>query len=426
MVSPNLNNRYIYMLNFKKTLKCQKANLTRLRTDTDGNASLMFAVSLSALLLGIAVAIDLSSTFSIKSKMQDSLDAAVLTAAINAGEDDYGSFGQNAYEINLSESRLENSAVRFEKQKTGNRDEVVGTATASLPLFFSGILKKSALDITVRSVANVSTPSVSPCIIALSRTGTPGIILNSNATITAPECEMHVHSESNNAFNANSNINIDLSKTCVAGSGVTDNSNGAIGILETNCAVSADPFAGTIPEPSSNSCNFTNGNYDNPPGGVITLQPGVYCGWHNFNNSSIPVEFMPGTYVIRNGGWNVNGGNWSGVGVTFYMYDSSLLNFNSNVNANFSAPTSGDYKGIFLTERPGLSGRDYNLNSGSNFNFDGAIYLPSKRVTMNSGSALIMRQTQLVADRIIFNGSLGIASNQTPSNTASLDPYLTK
>ena len=93
------------------------------------------------------------------------------------------------------------------------------------------------------------------------------------------------------------------------------------------------------------------------------MQPGVYCGWHNFNNSSADVEFSPGLYVIRNGGWNVNGGNWSGDGVTFYMYDSSIVNFNSNVRADLTAPTTGDYKDIILTERPGISYRNFNLNS---------------------------------------------------------------
>lgn len=414
------------MLNFLETIKPKKETVVQLWEKTDGNTSVMFAVSLSTLLLGLTAAIDLTSTFSMKAKMQDALDAAVLAAAISADEDNFLAIGQSAYELNISEGRLASTKVSFEKSTTNDVNAMVGTASGSLPLFFSGVFKNSAMDISVRSVVNVSKASHAPaCVIALSRTAQPGVVLNSGSRIEGPGCELHVHSETSNALNVNSGININLARTCVAGSGVTDNSNGAIGLLKTDCNVEIDPYAGKIPEPTSVSCDYSNGNYDNPPGGKISMQPGVYCGWHNFNNSNVDVEFAPGLYVIRGGGWNVNGGNWSGEGVTFYMYDTSLLNFNSNVNASFSAPTSGDYEGIFLTERPGLTKRDYNMNSASNFDFDGGVYLPSKRLTMNSGSAMHVRTTTLVADKIILNGAIGFETEATgPLSAVSLSPYL--
>ena len=304
-------------------------------------------------------------------------------------------------------------------------NEVIGTASGSMPLFFSGVLKKSAMDISVRSVVKVIDESPAPaCIMALNKSARPGVIINSGATLIAPGCELHVHSETSSAMSVNSGINIDLAKTCVAGSRVTDNSNGAIGLLETDCEVAPDPYAGKIPAPASISCDFSNGNYDNPPGGAISLQPGVYCGWHNFNNSNVNVELAPGLYVIRNGGWNVNGGNWSGEGVTFYYHDTSIVNFNSSVNADFSAPTSGDYEDIFMTERAGLSKRDYNMNSASNFSFDGAVYLPSKRLTMNSGSTLHIQRMTLVADRITLNGAIGIESEGSTSSSTTVELYL--
>lgn len=169
----------------------------------------MFAISLSTLMLGIPVAIDVNTTLSVKSKMQDSLDTAVITAAQNASEDDFIVFGENAYDLNLSEGRLARSSVRIEKQKAGDSDKMVGTATGSLNLIFSGILKKSAMDITVRSVVDVAPILPQPCTTALIQTDTSGIRNKASTTMSAPECEMHVPTKSTNAMNANSKINIE-------------------------------------------------------------------------------------------------------------------------------------------------------------------------------------------------------------------------
>ena len=424
------------ILKSKNIVRAQKQRLTKFRKNTDGNTSLMFAGSLSVLLLTITAAVDITSTLSTKSKMQDALDTAVLTAAVHAEESNFVEFGEKAFAVNLADNNLKNTRLTFEKRQNGDSSELIGVVKSSSPLIFSNFTDKTGYDISVRSVVKMNTTEVSApsdaaptCIAALDKKANPGMTINSGATIDASGCEIHVHSETNSAMSVNAGINIDVVKTCVAGPKITDNSNGQIGDLELNCGVTPDPFLDKIPEPSDVSCDYNWGNYDNAPGNQITMEPGVYCGWHNFNNSNIAINFEPGLYVIKNGGWNVNGGNWSGQGVTFYMYDTSNLNFNSNVNASFTAPSSGDYEGIFLTEKPGLPTRSYNLNSNSNFNFEGAVYLPSKRLTVNSGGNLVVRKTQIVANTIMLNGTMGIDSSAIPSTDVTTQesvktPYL--
>ena len=179
------------MKKFKAAQKNQKSVFARLRKNTDGNISLMSAVTVSALLLGVTVTIDLKSTFTFKAEMQEALDRAVLAAATNA-DDDFWAIGQTAYELNISEDNLAASTVNFAKQNTNDVNEVVGTASGSLPLLFSGVFKKPSMDITVRSVANVASPSPD-CII-----GDTGITLN------GPECETLVPSKSANVLNVKS------------------------------------------------------------------------------------------------------------------------------------------------------------------------------------------------------------------------------
>lgn len=388
--------------------------------ETDGNVSVVFAISLSTILLCVGVMVDLSLTFSTKSKMQNALDSAVLVAAFNSAEDDYAAYGQQAYEGNLSVSRLTETTVNFRKEN----NKMVGFAEGSLPTLFAGVLPKSALDIKVRSVATVSVNNSTPCIIALSQTASPGITVNGGTTIEGDGCEMHTHSESGNALTANAGINITLDKTCVAGSRVVNNSNGGIGNLEMNCAAAADPYAGSIPEPTSVNCDYTHGNYNSAR---MTLYPGVYCGWHNFNNSNAQIEFEPGLYIIRNGGWNVNGGEWSGDDVTFYFNDNnSKIQFNSGVEAEMSAPSTGDYKGIFITERPNLSNGSFIMNDNEGFNFEGVVYLPSKNIVMNGGSTMVARKMILIGDRISFNSSYLSLEVDNKTAGAVISPYLSE
>lgn len=195
------------MLKLKTALKRQKATAARLRVETDGNISLLSAVSLSALLLGGTVAIDLTSTFKFKADMQVALDTAVLAAASNADED-FWVIGQTTYELNISEGPLAGTKVNFEKKNTNDLDEMVGTASGSLPLLFSGLLKKPSMDITVRSVTNVKIPSSLPCITASSQSGTP---VDVSSTMYTTECEKHVPTETAIVVNSNSNIKTGLS-----------------------------------------------------------------------------------------------------------------------------------------------------------------------------------------------------------------------
>jgi hypothetical protein len=151
--------------------------------------------------------------------------------------------------------------------------------------------------------------------------------------------------------------------------------------------------------PSTSSCTYSNLNFN---GGTVTLKPGVYCGWINFN-SNPKVTFEAGTYVIRDGGWNVNGGTWTGTGVTFYFADTSKIQFNSAVAANITAPTSGTYKDLVMYEKSGLARSQLPFNDSNDFNLQGIIYLPSRDVTFNGGSKLTNKKMTIVVNTLILN-----------------------
>jgi len=225
------------------------------------------------------------------------------------------------------------------------------------------------------------------------------LILNSGSHINLPDCEIHVQSEANAAATINSGINIDVQRTCIESGKITNNF-GDFPNLELNCETVDDPFEGAMPAPPSTTCEHWNTNHN---GGTIHLQPGVYCGHHNFNGNPT-VHFAPGVYVLKNGSWNVNGGEWDGRGVTFYFDDSSSkIQFNSGVKATLLPPAGGTYSDILFYEREGLSQSNFVLNDDKGFEIRGLIYLPSRNTTYNSGGNWRSRALTMVFNKMIFN-----------------------
>lgn len=372
---------------------------SKFQKNQQGNMAIMFALGVSVVSLITAASVDTASLVSTKSKMQDSLDTAALFVSTNKNVDTVMEDAKELFLSNFSSaSNLRDLSVDFNISD----DQVTLTAQASQSLFFGGVLNRPTAKISASTtVEYISESEQPPCIIALNPNAQPGITLNSGANIQTTGCEAQVHSTRNPAVSINSGVTWDVGRTCVAGSRITDNSRSGIEI-ETSCEVDPDPYEGVYPEPNSNNCNFRNINYNDSR---ITLSPGTYCGFFNFNNGNAKVTFRPGLYVIRDGGWNVNGGTWEGDGVTFYYADTSRIQFNSGVSANMSAPISGDYKDVFMTEAPGLSTSQFILNDSRGFLFEGILYLPSRQVIFNSGATTDLRTASFVADSFIFNGA---------------------
>lgn len=368
---------------------------------TSGNISVVFALSLGIVGLVVAAAIDLTNIQSVEASMQDALDNATVLAAKIHKEDDFEENSVFFFSSNFEEPKNSTSlTVQFDADK----EEIIGTATLNVPLMFGGVLDLKVVNIKAKSVIKLVQSKASPCIIALSTTASPGILINSGAKINAPNCSVQSNSELNSSMTVNGGTNLNVKKFCVAGSNIINNTGGEISGLETDCETESDPYSGRYPVPDSTTCDYNHGNFSEMN---ISLSPGVYCGWFNFNNSNSNVTFAPGLYVLKNGGWNVNGGRWSGDGITFYYADNSKIQFNSGVSASFTAPVSGDYSGVFMTETANpFGGRSsFILNDSRGFEFEGVMYLPNRRVTFNSGSSFRSYTMDLVADTFIINAA---------------------
>ncbi len=388
-----------------------------------GNISQIFALALVPIIILIGGSIDYRRAVNSELELQYALDATVLSAA-NLGADAYQSRYKRDFEINAVAIKAEEKTVDISVADGAKGKTFTGTATAKVPTYFSKMFGVGTIGVSVSSEVSLDkNVSGGPCIYIMDKQANYALRFNSGANISAPDCEVHVHSKTNWAANFNAGIDIDFKRICVAGSG-TLNNYGEIESLELNCAAEADPYAGAIKEPADTSCDFNNLNFN---GGTYDLSPGVYCGWVNFN-SGTDIRLSPGLYVIKNGGWNVNGGEWTGDGVTFYFADTSKIQFNSAVAANLRPPTNGDYKNILIFEKKGISKSHFILDDSKDFDIEGVVHLPSRDTIYNSGSKVYSRRLTMVFNTLTLNNTRWTltGADQTGSSSTVSEPRISK
>lgn len=358
---------------------------------------MVFALSTIPVIGAMGVAIDFSKASDVRSHMQNSLDAAVLAGVAEPSANQVSAAG-TLFDLNVN-GKYPSSPTRSFAQNADS--SLSGTASTSVSMSFLSALQIPPFVVTVNSTATPGKQATSPvCILLVNQLKSQALLVNSGAQLNAPSCEVHVASTQSPAAIFNTTLNV--KRICIKGSTIIKN-GGANPPAVTSCPTISDPFAGKLPTVSVGSCDYNNQTY-NP--GSVTLNPGVFCGWTNFNGSGT-LTLNPGLYVIKSGGMTFNSG-WTvtGTGVTFYLVDqNATITFNGNVNANLSAPTTGTYANILMFEPTGLSNTNLPINGTSGSSFTGLLYLPSRDVTINSVSNVSSNSVTMVFSTLILNST---------------------
>jgi Flp pilus assembly protein TadG len=382
--------------------------IKRFARSTDGNMSLLFGFAILPTLAAAGAGVDYSRTSGQRTHIQAALDSAVL-AGVVAPSGQQLTTAEAVFRANLV-TGVQVVSQRFQLASDGTLN---GDASASISLRFGSILGRSAATVSATAAARMGPPttqqvtvivpvpppppqSSGACILVLDPTGSQSLLVNSGAEFKAPDCEVHVKSTAQPAAIFNAGISMDAKKLCIEGSNVIQNSV-SVPNLALGCSTVSDPFAGVYAAPST-TCTVNGQNYS----GTVTLNPGVYCGWFNFNGVT-DVTFNPGIYVIRNGGWNVSGGSFKGSGITFYFADTSKIQFNSGMDTDITPPNDGPLKSVLFYEAPNLPKSDFIFNNAIRNKMEGLIYLPSRNVTFNADSKLGNDKATIVVHRLIFN-----------------------
>ncbi len=403
--------------------------MQRLRSlhDESGQAVLLAAVGMAAILGFLALAIDVGQLRYTKRQLQMQADAAAIAGALElgacAGTANCSAL-QSAAQGALTENGVSTSslvtncgtpsatgvtlsvnngpcALGSTDPNQGNPAFVEVVLTKQQPTYFAKVLGFNNVPIAARAEAARST---GPCMIALDPSGANAITVDLLAGVVAP-CGMLDESKAsgflNGAFSCLGSL-VQVSKIDVAG-----------GTGQLLCAISptpninatvptpADPLA-TLPKPTVPPCGTsTSSPYFGSASALTILGTAVlypdyaYCGGITILPGST-VTFKPGLYSLTSKNGSVNkypggltislGTSVSGSGVTFYNYGPSggvttLLTGVTLGGINLTAPTSGPYAGILFYQDPGNTSQATLLGSPLwNTKLEGSYYFPKAKV----------------------------------------------
>lgn len=399
----------------------------KFRRDRSGAVAILFGFAILPIMLILGAVIDYNRASSMRARLQEAVDASALQVARRASVTtpaERQTLAQNFALANLGSLATTLNPTITETEPSGNFKV---TATASVAAAFMQLARIDAIPITSSAtVMNkaVASTATSVCVLALSPTISPGLLVNNAVTINAPNCEIDVASTGGPAATFNAAATFNVSRICVAGTQTIQN-GGPVSVLSTGCSVASDPFASSLPTPPSVPCTVNSQNYT----GNTTLQPGVYCGSFNFNAPAGTITFAAGLYVFNGASFNVGSG-WimdGTAGVTFYYADQSYLQINGGVTANLAAPTSGTYANILMYEASGLAESAFTIDGSGGHSFSGLIHLPSRDITFNNMSTVTSEALTIVLNSVIVdtdNWSIASAPLSIPTTGTVTTPVL--
>jgi hypothetical protein len=381
-----------------------RAILLRLGQDRQGNFAILTAL-VSVVLLGIAGgAIDFSHALSVRTRLQDNLDATVLSAARE-------SKGQRIVRAKELFSTLSASLSDYAPRARFNMDKdgvLSGSASASVKTTLMTVLSFEKLDVSAEAAAVASEAIVAstgaPCILLLDN-GSDALYVNSGAGIQETACEIHVRSRAHRAANfTDGGPGLKVNRICIKSDHVQFN-NDLNSRVEKSCDVASDELASSMPTVKFGECDWHLGGHLPDNRSKHKLSPGVYCGGTTANGSPT-IEMELGLYVIKQGNWHFNSGTTlKGKDVTIYLADTSQVFFNGNVNIDLTAPTDGPYKNILFFEAPGISTSGWLFNGTPTAKLDGIMHLPSRNMEFNSTFSMTNSRAGMVFNRMRMDGT---------------------
>jgi len=383
----------------------------------------MAAFSLIALCALVGLAADTGYFFDCKRQMQTAADAAALAGAEQLRRGGNGQIvsaadaaaASNGFTNNVSGTSIAVHIPPSSGYYTSDGSYVEAIITQDRPTLFMRVLGIPTGRASARAVAGVQ--DLPNCIYALSQTGT-GLATNGSGSSLSAACGIVVNSSAASALNAGSGAVFGTS-VAVTGTYSGSCSSSDPSGCRTGVPPQPDPLA-QLADPQFSGCDFGAPTPVNVSGGVVTLNPGVYCNGISIG-SGASVTFQPGVYILNGGGLSVSGNSTiQGTGVTFYntaqgKYSYAPVTLTGGTLGFLNAPTSGPTEGILFFQDRTItpkSGKSTNVIAGSsNLNFTGTFYFPTTDLTFSGGGQVSANYTIFVARTITVGGNTTLSAN---------------
>ncbi len=390
----------------------------RFREDRKGSIAIIIGLSLTVVVGGSALAVDVGNWYHTKRQTQTAADAAAFAAALDlASQGLSGTADQTAIEQAANDAADRNAftgTVVVNHPPTqgaalGDNRSVETVLTVTPDLFLAAIFLNDAPQIAARAVARATVSEA--CLWALHPNqaesfkvaGGAQVELNCGVVVNSTHPTEALYQTGNSCLNATS--------VAVAGGASGACVNPA---AETFTANYSDPMAGKVSAPAeaTDPCDFPN-KVTVSPGDTATLTPGVYCGGMDLRGT---VTFDPGVYVLRGGTMKItsqadvdtNTGPVPG-GAFFYLTGSgnnyAQVDIAGGATVDLSAPTSGPYADILFYQDSNAPTNGTNkFNGGSTMDLTGILYFPQQQVEFSGGTQANEVDVAIVAMTLDFLG----------------------
>jgi hypothetical protein len=302
-----------------------------------------------------------------------------------------------------------------------------------LPQLFSVVTGNTTATLTARSVVGYIPVTNGGCVYVTAPSGA-SLTTNGNTSLSSG-CGVVV--DSNDPTNA---INLSGGNTTITVTGTTNGqpnevdvrggtscygqTTGCISPMPTQISVNpGDPMSGIDAPTDPGTCDVmaSSLNYHGQgatisPTGSVTKVCGVISPGNNEK-----VIFQSGTYYFRDG-ININNGDISGTGVTFYFPAGSSVSMAGNGNIDLHAPTGGPYQGVLMFQaRDNTTAATITGNGSSRV--EGVLYFPSAQVMFGGNGTSVNNSgtTSIVAFNLQLKGNSSYI--QGPANSPYLNTF---
>lgn len=402
-----------------------RRGINRLRSHTSGNATLMVAVGMPALIGGAGLAVDIGQWYMWRRELQHSVDQAAIAAAWALTNPD----SEATYEVRAEQEFDANEKITasFATEPTvalanfagGTANSVIVTASASKRLPFSSLLIGDSVTISVRAQASFAEGmNFQACLIALN----DPLTIGGNANVKA-KCGLAALSCEENAvvIDGSATVETDAIATCGTASVPPENESVVNEHVEGLQDAYKDLVAPDSPGDKTYDCKGSGTGQKKTQ--IATLSAGTYKDGITVKCTTV---LTSGIYVIDGGVLDLTANyNVTGTNVMFVLKNGATIKFGGNGNDNKVvlspmlasdfldtpyAAQAEDYEGILVFEdrnsHPGDPG--HKLNGNSNSLIEGLVYLPNGEIEILGTADVASQCLQISAFRIRISGGANL------------------
>lgn len=404
--------------------------MTRWHRNEQGQALIIIAVALGALLLGVGLALDTGQLYVARRAAQTAADAGAWAGATILYAGGSAAQAQTAATDDATRNGYTNGG--FITMTTASPPtsgtyandpgyiEVTITEEVVTRFLFGASGGRTA--VTVRAVAGVARSGTGQAVIVTRSSGSTTFRLLSTTRFTITGGGTNTNTTNNNAISIGAGGQLTATFHRVTGNVNAADAGRMSPAPITGVPAAVDPFAALAGPPTTGVPTYAGQTITN---GTVTLNPGVYTSLVTVGNNGI-ARLNGGNYIFRAGLTTTNNGSIvlnTTSGVLLYNANASYpaaggscgnLSLAGTGTMTLSASPTGSYAGmLFFQHRTCTNGPTITVRTGTTLS--GTLYVPAALLTISVANNVTIA-SQIVADQLTISGNNTLTMTFTPAS----------